>query len=186
MKVPISLLHFSRCSAVRPLYTEEYSALAKVNTTKKSLELISLESEKAINLWLVENKPYYSSYDAKKSMYLLNGLNTNPICVDTSITDADSCTTGTWSERMCQQNYTTKETCQDADFVWHSISPYTIMENFEVYNLAESGTANFLFADGLDFANNQYKFGTIDIVNKSLSLKEGLTGVLKTIVILPK
>ncbi|MBF0443355.1 MAG: hypothetical protein HQK54_15720, partial [Oligoflexales bacterium] len=43
-----------------------------------------------------------------------------------------------------------------------------------------------VFADGLDFAVNQYKFGTIDLTKGTISLKQGLTGTLKTIVILPQ
>lgn len=167
-------------------WTEEYSALAKVNKSKKTLELISLETEKAINLWFVEDKPFYSSYDTSQSLYLLSGLKTGTICVDTSIKEESACTAGSWSERQCVLDYASQSECQEAGLVWQAVYPYNIMSNFEIYNLAESGTENFLFADGLDFSNNQYKFGTIDIVKKSLSLKQGLTGTLKTIVILPK
>jgi hypothetical protein len=54
-----------------------------------------------------------------------------------------------------------------------------------VYNLDQSENEGELLADGLDFQSNQYKFGTINPANQILQLRTGLTGTLKTIVILP-
>ena len=65
-------------------------------------------------------------------------------------------------------------------------APFTLVENFETYNLSRSGDANGLYYDGLDFATNSYSFGTLSQQAPYLrTQKAGLTGTLKTIVILP-
>lgn len=170
-------------------WTTEYSALARVDSETKALRLLSLQSEKAIDLWLVNDKPYYSSFDTNLGQYLLSGLSSTPKCVDTSYSSESDCTTAgfTWSERSCvDTSLTAKSDCQDADRSWIIQHPFQIHSNFETYNLAESGTDNQMFADGLDFSSNQYQFGTIDVDAKALTLKQGLTGTVKTIVILPQ
>ena len=137
---------------------------------------------------MVNDKPYYSSFDTNLGQYLLNGLAKVDTCVDTKKTQT-LCTGGSlsWSERQCvDSSLTTKATCEDAGKVWQSVHPVQIISNFETYNLVESGADGEMFADGLDFAANQYKFGTVNIANKTLSLKQGLTGTVKTIIILPK
>ena len=69
--------------------------------------------------------------------------------------------------------------------MWVTAHPETVLTDFETYNLAESGTAGSLFLDGLNFGNNAYEFGTINLSEKSITKKAGLTGTLKTIMILP-
>lgn len=168
-------------------WTTEYSSLAKVDADAKSLKLISLPSEKAINLWIVNDKPYYSSFDTSLGQYLLSGLQTQDSCIDTKKTQSACTSPLTWTERQCvNSSMTTKQTCEDAGLTWRTLHPVQIISNFETYNLVESGSDGEMFADGLDFSANQYKFGTINIANKSISLKQGLTGTVKTIIILPK
>ena len=60
-------------------------------------------------------------------------------------------------------------------------------DNFEVYNLTDGDSDATLFYDGLDFDNNSYSFGTIATeAPYDRTEKPGLTGMIKTIVILPK
>lgn len=61
--------------------------------------------------------------------------------------------------------------------------------NIEVYNLSEAPERDErglskLYFDGLDFSNNSYTCGTISM-NGEISKKTGLTGTLKTMVVLP-
>ncbi len=169
-------------------WTTEYSALAKVNSDTKSLELLSLESEKAIDLWLINDLPFYSSYDASLGKYLLNGVSTiTGVCIDSDKTAESSCTGDdlAWTHRRCVNSaYTTKETCEDEGMYWQIQHPSTVLSNFETYNLAEGMSAKEMFIDGLDFTNNQYKFGSLNTESGELSLKKGLTGALKTVIIL--
>lgn len=170
-------------------WTKEYAALAKVNKSKKSLQLLSLESEKAIDLWLVNDKPFYSSFDTASGQYILSSIKEETNCVDSSIVRESQCTADdtTWSDRQCiMDTLTTKTSCEDGGYVWQTIRPTTTVTNFETYNLAESGSDTEVFIDGLDFGTNSYMFGNLDLEQKTIRLKEGLTGTLKTIVILPK
>lgn len=168
-------------------WTNEYKALAKVNKDSQSLNLLSLPSEQAIGLWLVNDKPYYSSFDAQLGQYLLNGLVEENQCIDTSKSAESDCSGSglAWTARQCiNANYTTQSACENAGLVWSVIHPDTIISNFETYNLAETAEDGQMYADGLDFQDNSYKFGTVDIAGKELFLKEGLTGTLRTIVII--
>ncbi|MBC7530038.1 MAG: hypothetical protein H7318_00565 [Oligoflexus sp.] len=62
-----------------------------------------------------------------------------------------------------------------------------VAENFEAYNLTASGDDARLFYDGLDFSTNAYSFGTMAVAAPyARTIKTGLTGTVKTIVILPK
>ena len=62
-----------------------------------------------------------------------------------------------------------------------------VAENFEAYNLSPSGDDGKLFYDGLDFGSNAYSFGTMAVASPyERTIKTGLTGTVKTIVILPK
>jgi hypothetical protein len=62
----------------------------------------------------------------------------------------------------------------------------TMITNVEVYNLAKSGLPDgSLYFDGLDFADNAYKFGTVQTSAPfALTEKTGLTGTVKTMVYL--
>ena len=65
----------------------------------------------------------------------------------------------------------------------------TMVSNFEVYNLSDTGdgSGTALYYDALDFSNNTYNFGTVTVASPyARTTKTGLTGTLKTVVILPK
>ena len=81
---------------------------------------------------------------------------------------------------------TTEATCLAvAGNYWSPYTSETVLSNFEAYNLAPSAASTAeLWTDGLDFSNNEYRFGTVNLETKELSLNTGLTGTLKTIVIL--
>lgn len=62
-----------------------------------------------------------------------------------------------------------------------------LAENFEAYNVSQSDSDTKVFYDGLDFSNNSYSFGTMLIASPyTRTQTTGLTGTVKTIVILPK
>jgi hypothetical protein len=125
-------------------WTDEYKGLAKVDESTKSLELLSSTDEQAINLWLVNDVPYYSTYNTAQGKYLLKRWNTS------------------------------------------KSSAATVAENFEAYNISESNQNGKLFYDGLDFSTNAYSFGTMQESSPyTRTVKTGLTGTVKTIVILP-
>ena len=175
-------------------WTSEYKSLAVVDKVNKNLVMLSLPNEQAINLWVVNDKPYYSSFDHASGQYMLNTIEEDAAgsgtCVDLSQTNATSCATSplSWigTRRECQNTtFTDQPTCAKAGLTWKTVHATTILSNFEIYNVAAGGTADQIYADGLDFSNNSYKFGTISLSKKTLSLKTGLTGTLKTIVILP-
>ena len=70
--------------------------------------------------------------------------------------------------------------------VYDGTTVTTMVENVEVYNLSASGKETALYFDGLDFSKNSYKFGTIGTVSPyTVAAKSGLTGTLKTLVVLP-
>ena len=171
-------------------WTTEYSSLAKVDQDNKSLVLLSTEKEKAIDLWLVNDKPYYSSFDTSLGQYIFSGLKTTTgECVLPDILTETDCsgTNQTWDDRRClDSTYTTQDNCHESGYVWQIIHPYTIVTNFEAYNVAEAIDESDLIIDGLDFSNNTYKFGDINIDTGVISLKTGLTGAVKTVVILPR
>lgn len=122
-------------------WTDEYKGLAKVNSTSKTLSLLSGTDEQAINLWLVGDQPYFSSYNTTTGKYYLKKYENN--------------------------------------------AAVTIAENFEAYNLSASGETGKLYYDGLDFGTNAYSFGTmLEASPYTRTIKTGLTGTVKTIVIL--
>lgn len=125
-------------------WTEEYRGLAKVEDESKSLVLLSGTDEQAINIWLVNDVPYYSTYNTTLGQYLLKRY------------DSES-----------QQSV-------------------IVAENFEAYNIERSNEEGKVFYDGLDFTTNAYSFGTIDEETYERTIKSGLTGTVKTIVILPE
>ncbi|WP_141731778.1 hypothetical protein [Oligoflexus tunisiensis] len=122
-------------------WTDEYKGLAKVDTTSKTLTLLSGTDEQAISLWLAGDQPYFSSYNTTQGKYLLRKYENN--------------------------------------------AAVTIAENFEAYNISESGEDGKLYYDGLDFSTNAYSFGTmLEAAPYTRTIKTGLTGTVKTIVIL--
>jgi hypothetical protein len=122
-------------------WTDEYKGLAKVNSTTKTLSLLSGTDEQAINLWLVGDQPYFSSYNTTTGKYYLKK--------------------------------------------YENSAAVTIAENFEAYNLSASGETGKLYYDGLDFGTNAYSFGTmLEAAPYTRTIKTGLTGTVKTIVIL--
>lgn len=52
-------------------WLEEYKGLAEVNESTKSLELRSGVDEQAIKLWLIDDVPYYTSYNTSEGRYYL-------------------------------------------------------------------------------------------------------------------
>lgn len=63
----------------------------------------------------------------------------------------------------------------------------TMVDNFEAYNVSATADSTSLYVDGLDFSNNTYNFGTVKTTSPyTRTAKTGLTGTLKTVVILPK
>ncbi len=124
-------------------WTSEYQGLGKVNTSTLTLSLLSGTDEQAIQLWVINDKVYYSSFNATSGKYLLRSYDGSQVS--------------------------------------------TMVENLEVYHLSDSSETDKLFYDGLDFSNNTYSFGTL-LVNSpyTRSSKVGLTGTLKTVVLLPK
>jgi prepilin-type processing-associated H-X9-DG protein len=125
-------------------WTDEYKGLAKVNPDTKSLTLLSGTDEQAINLWLVNDVPYYSTFNTTQGKYFLKRYDsTNGVVA--------------------------------------------VAENFEAYNLSTSNEDGKLFYDGLDFSTNSYSFGTLlETAPYTRTIKTGLTGTVKTIVILPE
>lgn len=169
-------------------WTKEFRSLGVVNPEKKSLELLSIEAEKAIDLWLVNDVAYYSSFDTSKGQYLLNKIVPTSVCIDSSKQESTCITSGAaWQNRQCKiSTYTDEASCKSAGLNWKPMDTTIIVQDFEAYNIAKGQSAKEVWADGLDFKNNQYKFGTIDLESNELKLKQGLTGSLKTIVILPE
>lgn len=126
-------------------WTDEYKALAKVDNASKTLQLLSSTDEQAINLWLISDVPYYSSFNTTQGKYFLKRWDSG------------------------------------------SGSALAVAENFEAYNLSDSNEDGKLFYDGLDFGSNSYSFGTLlETAPYTRTIKTGLTGTVKTIVILPK
>ncbi|MDQ3233023.1 MAG: hypothetical protein M3Q07_14490 [Pseudobdellovibrionaceae bacterium] len=122
-------------------WTDEYKGLAKVNTATKTLSLLSGTDEQAINLWLVRDQPYFSSFNTADGKYYLKKYENN--------------------------------------------AAVAVASNFEAYNLSESGEDGKLYYDGLDFGTNAYSFGTmLEAAPYTRTIKTGLTGTVKTIVIL--
>jgi len=85
--------------------------------------------------------------------------------------------------------YSAFDTSQGQYLLRRGTDQAVMARNIEVYNLSEaperddSGRTKLYF-DGLDFSNNSYTFGTISM-NGDISKKTGLTGTLKTMVVLP-
>jgi hypothetical protein len=126
-------------------WTDEYRALAIVDDETKTLAMLSGTDEQAVQIWLVDDMPYYSTYNTGDGKYYLKRYNSG---------------TGTSA-------------------VLHS--------NFEAYNIAPGSSEGSVFYDGLDFSNNSYSFGTMETTEPyARTEKTGLTGTVKTIVILPK
>lgn len=60
-------------------WLEEYKGLAQVNESTKSLELRSGVDEQAIQLWLINDVPYYSSYNTTEGKYYLKRYYNNQV-----------------------------------------------------------------------------------------------------------
>ncbi|MFW7377602.1 MAG: hypothetical protein ACOH5I_02185 [Oligoflexus sp.] len=126
-------------------WTNEYRGLAKVDQESKSLVLLSGKDEQAINIWLVNDVPYYSTYNTDLGQYLLKRYNS-----------------------------------EDSESI-------VVAEKFEAYNIERSNESGKVFYDGLDFETNSYSFGTMSqTAPYERTIKTGLTGTVKTIVILPE
>jgi hypothetical protein len=122
-------------------WTDEYKGLAQVNSTTKTLAFLSGSDEQAINLWLVRDQPYFSSFNTSDGKYYLKK--------------------------------------------YENGSAVAVASNFEAYNLSASGEDGKLYYDGLDFGTNSYSFGTMLVASPyTRTIKTGLTGTVKTIVIL--
>ncbi|MBP9706175.1 MAG: hypothetical protein KBD78_00925 [Oligoflexales bacterium] len=126
-------------------WTDEYRALAIVDEETKTLSMLSGTNEQAVQIWLVDDVPYYSTYNTTDGKYYLKRY---------SVTSESSA-------------------------VLHT--------NFEAYNIASGGSSASVYYDGLDFSNNSYSFGTMSTsAPYDRTEKTGLTGTVKTIVILPQ
>ncbi len=124
-------------------WTDEYRALAKVDSTTNSLSMLSSSDEQAVKLWMIDDQPYYSS--AASGVYSLKSVNP---------------TTGAVTK---------------------------LVDQFETYNLSDGRDDDTLFYDGLDFKSNTYNFGALSLSNPSERTSQaGLTGTVKTILILPQ
>lgn len=173
-------------------WTQEFQALAKVDATKKTLSLLSKKTEQAINLWVIQDVPYYSSYDNSLGQYLLNKVVTAPaLCVDTSIDASSDCTGAgkSWdtSYRGCLvAAYTAQSTCETAGFSWAVNAPKIGLSGFETYALSQSTKDGNLLVNGLDFSSNAYKFGNVDLDTGTIALDTGVTGIVQTVVIFNK
>ena len=133
---------WSRCNVVGGGdWTTEYKSLAKVNRATKSLTMLSSTSEQAVKLWMINDVPYYTTFNTSTGKYYLKK--------------------------------------------WNGSSSEVMAENFEAYNLSAGSSATELYYDGLDFSSNSYSFGTVNLSNNSRTAKTGLTGQVKTIVVLP-
>ena len=167
-------------------WTNEYKALAKVDDTKQTLNLLPTETEQPIDVWILGDIIYYSSFDATQGQYLLNRMDENPQCVNGNVSEEDSCST-TWSNRRCVvPSVSTAAACTaTSGYYWSHYASTTILSDFEAYNLAATvNSTTELWIDSLDFRDNFYKFGTVNVERKAISLEPGLAGTLKTIVIL--
>ncbi len=124
-------------------WTDEYKGLAKVDTTSKTLSLLSGTDEQAINLWLIDDAPYFSAFNTTDGKYYLKK--------------------------------------------YENGGAVAVASDFEAYNLSPSGESGKLYYDGLDFSTNAYSFGTMLVAEPyTRTIKTGLTGTVKTIVILSK
>jgi hypothetical protein len=168
-------------------WTNEYSALAKVDPDTHSLKLLSLASEQAIDLWMVQGKPYYSSFDTHAGQYMLNSLDATGRCIHPGVTSGTCNGAGeSWLERQCVNGTKTdKNACVAVSgLVWSPETPKTILNNFESYHVARTAVSTQVYADGLDFSDNSYKFGKINLLNNGFTANQGLTGRVNAIVIL--
>ncbi|MBN1959681.1 MAG: hypothetical protein JW841_01935 [Deltaproteobacteria bacterium] len=132
----------------------------KVDNVSENLPvLISGLDEDAINFWLQERDGdtvvYYSSF--KTGRYLFN------------------------EARLSRVN--------DELTVQHRV----LLEEYEVYNVSPSpNNQNRLMFDSLYFPTNTYRFGTIDVglsdegdIESSFEVTDGLTGRIRTLIIIP-
>lgn len=124
-------------------WLDEYKAFARVNSSTKSLTMLSSADEQAIHLWIENDVLYFSSYSSYDGKYYFKKYDPS--------TDATT----------------------------------TLLENFEIYNLETGQSDEELYYDGLNFANNSYSFGVINVNTGDREEKTGLTGKVKTIIVLP-
>ena len=71
-----------------------------------------------------------------------------------------------------------------------TVTTKTLLSDYEVYNLTvDPADSSRLLFDGLNFASNTYRFGSIDPNAEdgeaSVEDKDGLTGQIKTLIIVP-
>jgi len=179
-------------------WSEQLQALGKVDPTNKTLLLLSKRTEQALNLWVVNDTPFYSSFDTSLGEYLLSKMDTSsPACVDTSITLASTCTaTGaTWDvlHRNCVMGaYTTANTCTAAskNYAWVTESPMQVLKGFETYAFSKAPDVaagdNSMLVNGLNFSTNQYEFGSVNLnaTTPSVTLNPGVTGIVQTLMLL--
>ena len=148
-------------------WTDELKALAKVDKDKKTLIPLSSATEQAIKVWVVADKLYYASFDSTQGKYLLRSITFTGQCSDTSLTTQEACTEaqGTWTE---------VKTVKD------------LLKDFEAYTVSKSSTTGQIMVSGLDFTDNSYKTGTVDVSAEepAISLKTELTGIIKSVLVL--
>ncbi len=171
-------------------WTDELKALAKVDKATQNLVPLSSANEKAIKVWVVEGKLYYASFDSTQGQYLLKNITFTRQCYDQSITTEEACTTaeGTWATDKCLDGtLTDKTTCEGASKTWEDTKSYkTLLTDFEAYTVSKSSTTGQVMVSGLDFKDNSYKSGTVDISAEepAINLKTELTGIIKSVLVL--
>lgn len=171
-------------------WTTELRALGKVNSTTKDLSLYSVAQEQSLDLWVVHDKVYYSSFDANLGKYLLNDLVDGSGCVAADYTSQSTCSTAglAWSDaaRRCEDStLTTEATCRAGGKVWHTVRSRILIEDFEAYDVSPHDRNGALMVNGLNFATNEYQTGSIDPANPStLNLIPKLTGIVEQVVVI--
>jgi hypothetical protein len=68
----------------------EYKGLAEVDSASKTLLLRSGINEQAIQLWLIDDVPYYSSYNTTEGRYYLKRYNPETASIQTIASDFET------------------------------------------------------------------------------------------------
>lgn len=171
-------------------WTDELKALALVDKTSKKLNPLSTANEQAINVWLVNDDVYYSSYDVDQGKYLLNAMKKEARCINPDFSSKTTCEAASlaWLNDQCvDASLTTSATCEAEDSRdWIDQYSYEVISDFEAYTVSASTDANKIMVSGLDFSDNSYKTGTINPTeeNPVIELNKELTGVIRSVLVL--
>ena len=186
--------HFN-CSPVEAAssgdqWTDELKAFGRVDKETKNLIPLSTQNEQAINVWLVKDRVYYSSYDTTQGKYLLKGMRDEARCINPDITAESACTDLelSWSEDQCvDSDLESQEACElGSHRAWVDQYSFEILADFEAYTVSESTNPKKIMVSGLDFSDNSFKTGTLnpDDEDAKIVLNTQLTGVIKSVLVL--